>query len=220
MIVVGLTDIHGDLDCVERMASVLAAADLVLIAGDLTHFGGAREAGLVLEKVRRHAKAVLAVPGNCDLPEVGDFLAQAGVGIHGCSQVVGGIAFAGVGASLPSPGKTPNETTEEGLGSCLAEAMGSVPSGMPVVLVCHQPPLDTVNDALPNGLHVGSSSVRQAIEKTQPMLCLTGHIHEGVGLDAIGATRTVNPGPLPAGGYMYAELTQKLNTLEIRHLPT
>jgi len=63
----------------------------------------------------------------------------------------------------------------------------------------HAPPYNTkIDKALINGKweHVGSRSVRELIEKYQPLLGLHGHIHESSGKDKIGNTIVVNPGSL------------------------
>ena len=41
---------------------------------------------------------------------------------------------------------------------------------------------------------VGSSAVREAIEKFQPIMSLHGHIHESRGEAKIGKTLAINPG--------------------------
>ena len=43
---------------------------------------------------------------------------------------------------------------------------------------------------------VGSTAVRKAIEETQPLLGLHGHIHEGRGTSRIGKTLCINPGSM------------------------
>ncbi len=43
---------------------------------------------------------------------------------------------------------------------------------------------------------VGSTALRAAIEKTQPLLGLHGHIHEGRGARKIGRTLCINPGSM------------------------
>jgi Icc-related predicted phosphoesterase len=53
-------------------------------------------------------------------------------------------------------------------------------------------PVTTAGEAVMVG--VGSSAVRDAIEKYQPLLVLTGHIHESRGVVKIGRTTIVNPG--------------------------
>ncbi len=98
----------------------------------------------------------------------------------------------------------------------LAEAAFSVRRENPLVLVTHQPPRETMADRLVNGLHVGSESVRVFISKMQPVLCLTGHVHEGRSIDCIGRTRGVNPGPLWAGSYAYAHVGRNAAEIEIR----
>jgi len=76
----------------------------------------------------------------------------------------------------------------------------------------HAPPIDTLLDTsfkLDNSVDppkivtqagqpvttgVGSSSVREAIEKYRPLLGLHGHIHESRGITNLGRTLCINPG--------------------------
>lgn len=67
------------------------------------------------------------------------------------------------------------------------------------ILVSHSPPRDTYCDTLANRTHVGSRALRSWIERHQPPLVLSGHIHEAPRVtqtyrDAIGRTVVVNPG--------------------------
>ena len=71
------------------------------------------------------------------------------------------------------------------------------------VYVLHDPPYDTNLDLLYNGQHIGSAAVRRFIEKHQPPLVLSGHIHESPKAsrkitDRIGNTLCVNPGQTEA----------------------
>ena len=63
-------------------------------------------------------------------------------------------------------------------------------------------------DRLPSGAHVGSPGVRALIEKYQPAVVVTGHIHEGVGEERIGRSHVLNPGAFAAGGYVRIDETQ------------
>ena len=65
MKIVSLTDIHGSISAIERLAAPLAEADVVLLTGDLTHFGGADDAARVLAAVREHNRhaLLLAISG-------------------------------------------------------------------------------------------------------------------------------------------------------------
>lgn len=85
-----------------------------------------------------------------------------------------------------------------------------------MILVAHQPPRDTVNDVIHGGIHVGSIAVREFIEDQQPLACLTAHIHEGTGIDTIGRTKVVNPGPVRDGRYAYLALGREEPLVEIR----
>jgi Icc-related predicted phosphoesterase len=53
---------------------------------------------------------------------------------------------------------------------------------------------------------VGSTAVRDAIQKYQPPLSVHGHIHESRGVAKIGRTRTVNPGSSYGDGVLQAAL--------------
>jgi len=218
MIVVALADIHSRTDNLPRLAAVLAASDLVVLAGDITHFGRAEEAEAVVSAVSRYQPQVLAVAGNCDHREVASYLEQEGISLHRRHQIREGIAFLGVGMSLPAPGRTPGEIGEEDFARFLDEAAAGIPDNTPLVLVVHEPPFGSRVDYAFTGRHVGSQAIRQFIESRQPLLCLTGHIHEGRGEDRIGDTLVLNPGPLPHGGYAWAEVTPTGCRGEIRSL--
>ena len=218
MIILALADIHGDASKIPRVFEEVKEADVVLLLGDITHFGREEDAGRIVEPILERAPRLLAVPGNCDYPEVADHLERQKLSIHRRCEVLGGTGFLGVGGSLPCPGRTPNEATEAEFAQALGDAVSAFPCGMPMVLVTHQPPWGTKNDLVSIGRHVGSRSIRGFVEQYQPLICFTGHIHEGVGIDTIGETRVVNPGPLRHGQYAFAEITGgQVKTLEIRN---
>ena len=51
-----------------------------------------------------------------------------------------------------------------------------------------------IRNGLPVVGGVGSTAVREAIERHQPLLGLHGHIHESRGLAKVGRTTVFNPG--------------------------
>jgi len=69
-------------------------------------------------------------------------------------------------------------------------------------MVCHTPPKDTAIDVVRSGLHVGSSVVRNFIEKFKPDVCISGHIHESRGKDKVGDTIVLNAGMFRDGWYI------------------
>lgn len=67
------------------------------------------------------------------------------------------------------------------------------------MFVLHSPPRDTRCDMIGARQHVGSRAIRAFLERHQPPLALSGHIHESPRIssayrDAIGRTVVVNPG--------------------------
>lgn len=117
-----------------------------------------------------------------------------------------------VGISTPTPWHTPRETSEEELGKMIEEMAAKVPDMQKAIFNFHDPPKDSTLDTCPMldwtkdppeqivkaGQPVlygaGSQSVRNAIEKYQPMLGLHGHIHESQAVARIGRTVCINPG--------------------------
>jgi uncharacterized protein len=216
MEIIAIPDIHGDTKKLKRLAPVLESADLVLLVGDITNFGREKEIRKLLDLVRQHNSTVMAVIGNCDFPEVEEVIDQEGLDLNGKCQVKDGLAFIGLSGSLETPFHgTPNEVPDSYFKTHLTQGHTALPENTPVVLVSHQPPINTSADRIKKGLHVGSTSVRQYIEQYQPLICFTGHIHEGAGIDSIGNTKVVNPGPFFRGKYVKAVITHQIETLEI-----
>ncbi|MFO8006325.1 MAG: metallophosphoesterase family protein [Candidatus Brocadiia bacterium] len=217
MRIVALTDLHGSAKPISTLAEPISEADLVLLCGDLTNFGGRRQAADILEAALELNDGVLAVPGNCDRPEVEHYLAAQNVSIHAAHRVRDGVAFLGLGGSLPCPANTPYEFGEEELAESLGQAARGLDPDLSWVLVSHQPPQDTAVDRVRSGQHVGSRSVREFIERHRPLVCFSGHTHESIGTDSIGPTRLANPGPAREGGCVWAEIEDgELTALELR----
>jgi uncharacterized protein len=198
---VGFGDIHDDVGMLGFIPELPGAAG-VLISGDLTIRGGVEKAGVVLEAVTRINPNVLAVIGNMDHAAVEAMLGERGMLIQaGSRELAPGLGVMGVGWSTPTPFGTPSEVSDATIAAWLEAAYESAKGYERLVMVCHNPPLGTTADLVGASNHVGSPSVRAFIERVQPEVCLTGHIHEARGIDRIGKTVVVNPGNLAAGGY-------------------
>ena len=100
----------------------------------------------------------------------------------------------------------------------LRSSVEGLDKSLPMILVSHQPPYGTKADTLKNGVHVGSKIVRSFIDTWQPLACFCGHIHEGRGIDTIGKTKIINPGPVFRGYFAYAEISDTVDKLEIRSI--
>ena len=160
MKIIGITDLHGRVDCVERVGKALSGADIVVLSGDITHFGGEREARNAVQAVQRFNEHVYAVPGNCDYPGVLEYLEGEGISLHRRVLTFEGLLLAGVGGSLPCPGRTPGEFSDELFEEFLADLRKEIPAGKPFLFVSHQPASGTVCDMAGGGSHVGSRSIR------------------------------------------------------------
>ncbi|WP_300161867.1 metallophosphoesterase family protein [Solidesulfovibrio sp.] len=198
---IGIGDIHDDAAAVARVPGLDAAAGVV-VTGDLTVKGGAAAARAVIEAVRRENAVIMAQIGNMDKSEVDAYLTREGVNIHATGRVTPqGVGFFGCGYSTPTPFGTPSEAGEERIAAWLETGYAAVAHCPHLVMVCHTPPHGTATDVVGGGVHVGSQAVRAFIERVQPAVCLTGHIHEARAVDRLGATTVVNPGALSGGGF-------------------
>lgn len=199
-----LADIHGKLKPLERMQAAFAAVDAVLLAGDITDFGDADAARHVIAFIQQSAKRVLAVPGNCDPPAVTDYLAEAGVSIHGQAACIDGVWFVGAGGAISGSG---TNVSIQQFADTLERAYAQCRHPQRLAVITHQPAYQTALDAVAPGRHTGNPAVRDFIDRVRPQLAVSGHIHERVGTDIIGATTFVNPGPAKQGRYAHVEWT-------------
>lgn len=204
MKIVAFGDVHMAIAQMRKIAVELASADLIILSGDLTHFGGRADAAKVVHAARTYCRQVLTLPGNVDQPEVLDFLQTEQVSLHREHRRLDDLAIFGCGGSNITPFRTPLEYEDAELGRILADAYTGVAETALQLMVCHTPPYATKLDRLTTGIPVGSQAVRQFIEQHQPQVCITGHIHESPGVDAIGRTKILNAGPFAAGGYIVA----------------
>jgi hypothetical protein len=216
MVIVAFSDLHGHRSLLAPILRKESDVDVVLFAGDITGTGSVMEIESMIAPARQHSPSVFAVAGNCDHPEVEAWLTAEGLSLHRNCRIVAGVVFTGVGSSLPCPDGTPNECGEPDFGEWLAEAFGAVPPDAPTVLLTHEPPFGTVVDRTIGRGHVGSRAIRAHIEKHHPLLCVCGHIHEGAGIDRVGSSWLVNPGPLSRGGYMRAVISGSTVSVEAR----
>jgi len=153
--------------------------------------------------------------GNDDLPEVDSVLSSSNYVVN-CDKKLIRLTdhheMITVGEANITPWKCPRDVTEEQLKEIIEDLAGKAENIRNCVFNLHAPPkdsgldtafmLDTSVDppkivtkgATPVTMGVGSSAVRECIEKHQPLLGLHGHIHESRGMVNIGRTMCINPG--------------------------
>jgi Icc-related predicted phosphoesterase len=183
------SDIHNDWPTLERLLAI--EADYYIAAGDqVTWAKGIERCGEILA---RHSEKMYVLPGNHETAEmVATMCARYGMhNLHEQHMHVGKWQVAGLGYSSPTPFHTPGEYSEQEI----ADRLERFATLAPLVLVCHAPPYGTALDQVRPGLHAGSRSVREFIDKHQPEQFFCGHIHEAEGADIlIGRTRAKNVG--------------------------
>lgn len=198
-----VSDIHGSMDAVEQLGKTAAGVDLVVVVGDITHFGDVSDAAGVIEHLRSFNPGLAAVAGNCDNRQIENYLAHEGLLLDHRGKDFDGVRFFGLSGALPGPVSTPYETSEDVLADLLAETQ-DVPEC--TVLITHQPPYKTIADRAMKVKHVGSRSVRTWIDRNSPQLVVCGHIHESFGSGRQDGSMIVNPGALKDGRYALADL--------------
>jgi len=174
-----------------RMADIVEAApeaDLIIGAGD---FCNARQ-GLdqAMEMLAPIADKAIYVPGNAESAEELRAATSATV-LHGDTLESHGLTIFGIGYAIPvTPfGAWSCDLTEDHATTML-DRMDTAD-----ILISHSPPKGVV-DADSSGRSLGSTSVRDAIERVQPRYCFCGHIHGCWGqVGMIGMTSVHNLGP-------------------------
>jgi len=155
--------------------------------------------------------------GNDDPPEVLTVLdGIASEHVVNCEEKVIYVddkyPMANCGYSNRTPWDTPREVEEEVLEQHLEKAVEGIEDFESAIFNFHVPPYDCTLDDCPKldwstdppspvviaggppSGPAGSTAVRKVVEKYQPLLQLTGHIHESRGLVKIGRTTVINPG--------------------------
>ena len=201
MRIIAAGDIHMDPGDVANIPGIVSA-DHIIITGDITNYGSSLDAEVVLNPLLRINSSILGVAGNLDQHDVARYLDDNGISLHGRGRMVESLGIMGLGGSNYTPFNTPYEFSEQELSVFLASGYAQIDDTENFILVSHAPPIQTKTDRLTNGNHVGSKAVRTFIEEKQPLLCVTGHIHESRGQDYIGRTLIINPGMMKDGGYI------------------
>jgi Icc-related predicted phosphoesterase len=217
MRLLALADIHGCMSNIPLLADVVGNCDAVILAGDITDFGTADQARSVLSALNVFEKPLLGVSGNCDPPLVDELLKKKAGGLIDAPVEMNGFVFVGFSYAASQEAVFPNEpisilkTKDCGLKTAqrhLNEPILQNPGLKPMSLVTHQPAWGTAVDLQASTRHKGSRSVRSFIEDHQPLLAVSGHIHEAYGTDQIGSTLLVNPGPFRNGRYATIDINR------------
>lgn len=205
-----ISDIHGDVEVLDKLDNEFSKADIVLFAGDFANEKDTETGLPVLQKLIKKHETIYSVLGNCDDPDFIEHIEENDISVENTIVFHENLAFTGCGGGTIHTGKSPNERTEEDILSDLHIVTDQDTSDWNnLITIMHNPPKNTKTDMIDGGIHVGSEMLYNWIEKIQPLLVVTGHIHESAGIDKINNTVVINPGPLCNGNYGIVEIQKE-----------
>jgi uncharacterized protein len=155
--------------------------------------------------------------GNDDIWEIDDIIEQSPCVSFAEGKVLelDGFHLVSMGWTNPTPWDTFREAPEPELAAKIEAVASQVPDMERTIFNFHAPPYGTGLDEAPaldatlRPIHggavmkaVGSTAVRDAILKHQPMLSVHGHIHESRGIKRMGRTLAINPGSVYGDGVL------------------
>ena len=199
--VLQITDIHASQKGLNTLTDAIRSEkpDIVVVCGDITHFGPYSFAEQIFKGI---TLPVISVLGNCDLPDTFEkiHVQENIVHIHGKTYLLGDVKFAGFGGANGTPWAYGNLYTEEEIYSGLNKIVDNN-----TILVTHTPPVSFVNANI--GERMGSEAVDRIIAERKPVAVLCGHIHEASGVyRGENGVLVVNPGPAKHGKYGIIEI--------------
>lgn len=208
------SDLHGNFQRIEQLLTQihLQTPDIIVISGDLTHYGTVSDVTDILNKLSTFSIPIFFVPGNLDPLDLQDQIKiRHTINLH-CKRVeVNTYTFLGIGGSLYTPFNTRFELSENEIKTLLYGVFNQLPATSRHILISHNPPYNTQLDVTSSGYHVGSKALRDFIIATHPILVMCGHIHEAQSIDQLNNTLLINPGPLFDGYFGVVEIDQNDN---------
>lgn len=200
MVILAISDLHGNVRALRRILDRAGDCDVILLAGDLTHFGSASDVEPIIDQCRQKVPNVYAVAGNCDTRQVVDRLDELGVHLAGKGVITEDLGIHGV-AGIPHWRPGMYQFTEDELAQVLHEGWEKVKDAARRITLSHVPPRDCAVDRVFWGCHVGSVALRRFVQDCKPDVVICGHIHEARGVAVESRTQIVNCGHGASGYY-------------------
>lgn len=197
-----ITDLHQKRSAIEWINNQIEknGTEFVLCLGDVTDFGTSDDAVDIISSIR---SKTYVIPGNCDPRDMPERISSVAVDMHGRAVDIDGYRLVGLGGSNITIFNTTFELTEDELRDGLRK---NSENGM--ILMTHVPSYGIL-DEIPSGLNVGSPAVKEIVDEFHPILALSGHVHEAIGVKAVGGTIFVNPGPAKDGYCAIVEIVDR-----------
>ena len=183
--ILAASDLHGSLDISKKLSDKARAenVDLIVIAGDINDYHETTEN--IFEPFKQAGQRVFFIPGNADSEQEHLLLQRSAKSIHNYYVSYSGVGIAGIGNSdwKLRFNESDFEMIEKNLRRMTSEKK---------ILVSHLHAKDLIFERM--GFY-GDSVLRDAVERLQPDILISAHIHEIDGLeDRIGRTRVVQVG--------------------------
>lgn len=170
------------------------------------------------ERLAGSGRRCFVCPGNDDSFEIDEVIGRSQhvqLSEGRAVELGDGFAMVSTGWSNVTPWKTFREASEADLAARIAAMIPPGADMRRMVFNFHCPPYGSnldeapqvdedlnVKDAGRSLIPVGSTAVRDAIMRHQPLLSLHGHIHEGKGTARLGKTLAINAGSLYEQGVL------------------
>lgn len=194
------TDTHGSDKHLKEIIDKSHNADIIVCPGDLTIF----ENGLdeILRKLNSLGKPVIVIHGNHESQQSMEAVSMRYKNIHFIHKsyyLIENIIFFGYGGGGFSNNDPAFDKAAENFMKEYDKICKRENKNLKLILVTHAPPYNTNIDDMGDGRmewHVGCKNFTEFIKKRQPLIAVSGHIHETFELeDKIGKTLLFNPGP-------------------------
>ena len=177
---------------------------------DLMLQGIERWMNIADDRLRGKRVKCFVCPGNDDQLEIDRIIEKSesvALAAERLVMVNGDHEMISLGWTNPTPWNTFRECSEEEMRKKIEALVANVRNMKTSIFNFHAPPYGSQLDEAPEldenlrpkyggrtTIRVGSTSVRDAIRRFQPLLGLHGHIHESNGDCQIGRTVCINPG--------------------------
>ncbi len=187
------TDIHSSRKALKKIEALAKQhnPDAIVCCGDLSMFE--IHLKMVIRTLAALKRPLILVHGNHEEPSTFKKMCRPykhAHFIHGSHFVLGNYLFLGYGGD--------GFSVVDPLFMLYAKQFEKIikqHKGKKIILVTHAPPQKTKLDKI-YGYYCGNKSIRQFIEKFQPIYAFSGHLHENFGKqDKIKKTTVMNSGP-------------------------
>ncbi|MAF99239.1 MAG: hypothetical protein CMH61_01370 [Nanoarchaeota archaeon] len=188
MKLLAFSDLHEDYTILKKLIKRAKSKeiDIIVCAGDFTSMGSGMKK--IMNQLDTIGKPVLIIHGNHESPEQVEELAKKSSHItflHKTHYKFKNIIFLGYGGD--------GFSLKDQEFRKIARKWRTQFKDKKVVLTTHGPANGTKIDVI-DGRHVGNKDYRDFIHRTKPLLAISGHLHETMGIkQKIDDTMFINP---------------------------